>query len=899
MSRVGTGPKPGRANFTTIQRETDLLSLLRSLGGVAEVNIDLMKTFNDRQAVAPRELFSSHGSMDRRTLDNAVAGLQRRNEVRTITVIVPDHLGHQIRRQLVLLNDLALNDPTFIAFLKNMQSQAQVLARSGKPFHGRRKVEGGTTAPKGNVAFPRRRFLDLDAQVVDEEAMKDALSNEWRVMAQTQGFQHGMAARARTLHLQLMAMFDSPERSRYSTICSQDTTEPRIMTSAIFYHDLPIGVIPKIVPSTAEDDDWAAFAATPQNLDMPIHAAPVNVRSFLRLGSNQPRNAIFKILCTLVDLKLLTPLERCDEETEHYYTAPDGLVSYLRPVPVSTFVSLFRLSDTAPLYRCRDAGKLVQIPLLRVFEIGSEAAARAFWQDLERTSLAGRTEEVPSQELDCVGRFFSGNSALFVQLQNPTKWVSHNKLFNTQKICILRLLQKEKNVRAVLDDEARLQHIAATVRSEADIVKTFLEQQAAMQDERRSRQAASQRRFRDKNRSESLEVGPTPAQMSQMLAQKARDAVGQRVQDWQGLITRFKSTYDVDEIDPAFLDNLHAQFFAKRTPITAVVAEKKLESWLRSRGEDLSVARGPARNQMTLGALERKAAAIKRQDKEARRQKRGELVSNAIRAQPQIEPGARPIKHRAFGVLQKLLRERLTILGPSVEKSSERRVAEGRLTRQRWDAGQDDFLRDLVAIMRARVIAVGGKVASWSIPIQLFGPIGNLLRVRLIKLEKDPKEKRYLELLTEAWLQVYKQKRGTAELPESPKAKQNEMDAGAALDLLRANIDKAFLWFEAAAPAPSGPSHLPASLDDLRVQYSVRRSKAVEPVERGTKRYAFMYSPDNKTGAERLRAMNSQALSEACEEPARPPASENDEASRGIEAVKVSAMVCAAITDDC
>lgn len=207
------------------------------------------------------------------------------------------------------------------------------------------------------------------------------------------------------------------------------------------------------------------------------------------------------------------------------------------------------------------------------------------------------------------------------------------------------------------------------------------------------------------------------------------------------------------------------------------------------------------------------------------------------------------------------------------------------MTRRRWDPEQDDFLRDLVAIMRARAIAVGAKIASWTIPCQLFGDISNQIRSRLIKLEQDPKEKRYLELLTEAWLQLYNEKRGTAELPEAEDAKQADVDAGAALDILRANIDKGFLWFESSAPASTGPSNLPASFDEFRERFSPKKIKDQEAIERGARRYGFMYA--NTNIIERTRGFLSQALTVPCDELAGSPTSEVDPAFRIREAVKV------------
>lgn len=649
------GPKIGRSNFTAIQRESDLLSLIKSLGGVAEINVDLMKAHHDRLAIAPRELFSSHGSMDRRTLDNAISGLQRRGEVRTITVIVPNYLGHQVRRQLVLLVDLALDDPSFLAFLKTMQRQAQeASAVAGKPLSARRKIAEGRPLSMQEQLTSKRFLEGQDAP--DEESMREALAGEWRVIAQLHGYQHGAFVRARTLHLQLLKMFANPDRAAYSTISSRVPQDPRIFSSAIFFQDFPIGILPQIVPITTDDSQWTAFKSEPDALVAPLRTVPPEIRSFLRLGSNYTRTKIFKLLYILNDLRLLIPLDHSDEPTEHFYTSDSGAISYFRSTPLRARTTIFRLADSVELYNSTSALEGDRIPLIAMRSMVTEADGRSYWQDLENICLSRRDVDVPDQDPQCEGRFYIGDRRIFAALRTAGKWSGEKRLFNTQKVCILRLLQREDDPAKALDDTARLQHYAEVVHSDANMVRDFLAEQLMLRSEKRRKRADLARKHRAKvatGRGDDDDDAPplSPADLAHILAAKARETVSQRARDWAGLVSRFKSVSGIEQIDQVFLDNLRSRFLATRKPITAIEAERELDKWVRrQKGLRPSAVqpRSSTRDTAPTTTLQRKAAAMKRHAESAvrKRTKRSILASSAIKAQPQIQPGARPERMR-------------------------------------------------------------------------------------------------------------------------------------------------------------------------------------------------------------------------------------------------------------
>lgn len=160
----------------------------------------------------------------------------------------------------------------------------------------------------------------------------------------------------------------------------------------------------------------------------------------------------------------------------------------------------------------------------------------------------------------------------------------------------------------------------------------------------------------------------------------------------------------------------------------------------------------------------------------------------------------------------------------------------GKRTRIEWTDSLDEDLRDMAAIVRARAYATSASLLPWMIVTKVFkGSKQSVLKHRLLKLERDPREKMYIDLLTDAWTQLYFEKRGQVkELPDPSPTQPTAMDGGLAMDYLRANIDKAYLRSQVNVPEEDATSEvpLPQTVEELHRLFRIKPQSQWKPCER-------------------------------------------------------------------
>lgn len=195
----------------------------------------------------------------------------------------------------------------------------------------------------------------------------------------------------------------------------------------------------------------------------------------------------------------------------------------------------------------------------------------------------------------------------------------------------------------------------------------------------------------------------------------------------------------------------------------------------------------------------------------------------------------------------------------------------------KWDPVTEDFLRDGIAIMRARALAVGRRTVQWSTVYRLFGTKSQALRAQAIRLIESSTERKYLDLLTDAWGEVYREKM----LPDDPPGKTDEIDIGRAIDLLRANIDKDYLRFQAEAPPPpSEVAVLPEDPAELQKRFEVAPVSArAKPVQVSNNIQATLSLLTQKAVA-----MSIDGQTKSVDK------TEGDGPARAMEAIKVRAL---------
>ncbi|KAA1081495.1 hypothetical protein PGTUg99_006118 [Puccinia graminis f. sp. tritici] len=448
-------------------------------------------------------------------------------------------------------------------------------------------------------------------------------------------------------------------------------------------------------------------------------------------------------------------------------------------------------------------------------------------------------------------------------LTDQSKWRDGIQLTPTQREYIVRIDRQTSLTHDLeTDDEmvSKIAHILVTVpEAVRQAIRTYREA-AALARAKKAQKALNQPpKKRMKKRAPEVDAEKLKSaqeKAARVLSDKAKNALKQKEGDWNSIIKRFKTQSGITEIDEVVLKDLHTLFTTNNGGINANQLENELVTWLKrkkaaeeansrevDKGSELVVeienSIGSSKRDLlpALPSAKAKRITMLKSNAKPRRLKPKEapqlrvlpdkpkkisaVAANAIRPQQNVEIGLRP--------------------SPCLVKPGQR-------TRIEWDDTLDDFLQDMVAIMRARAFATCAHVLPWPITLALFkGARTHLLRNRHAKLERDPKEKKYLDLLTEAWTQVYFDNRGKVpELADPTPRVPAAFDGGPALDYLRSNIDKAYLRSQvniSEQDEEKFPGHpLPRTYDGLRSKYKVKRMVVSRRSERWDEFHSFSNS---------------------------------------------------------
>ncbi|KAI8456282.1 hypothetical protein BY996DRAFT_6430814 [Phakopsora pachyrhizi] len=834
LSSLSYFSKASIGSSTVDQSSRQNLTALNA-GGIVERSHNLSKFVHDieNRVDKPRIV----GLMDYRTLNATLYGLERRGELKSTTVLVKDALGSSF---------ISLDSSEMTSWMSDFRARFTNTIHQTDDFEKKNDKNFVTLKPIPN----KNKFeSDLVAPVRDlnEESLRKSFLNQWPCISQLYGYIMGKASRAKVLHLYLLEAFQDVQNT--PSACKMITTSGhRIFSSSFVFQELPVNLLVKLIPILKQSEEFENFIATPGSLNAPISKVPVAVRRVLQIGHTFARSKVFQIFQILCRLRVLLPLQKTTRVTEYYWDTLSGDRVYYSTCSAGFGENVFCLIDQGhiPLFcDVEPASSTTNWPLK------TSSDGESYWAELRRVSIPELDHSLTPQSSIRAnqGKFSQSAHRMALMLADQAKWYDEIQLTSTQKgyLSVFDDQNSDPPIDLEKDDE-KIKHIAHVLATTPEAVKRELKY---LRDARASHKKKKYRATvarKPKKKSNDQEIDAESLKLAQeearkVLAGKAKNALQQKQDDWNSIINRFKQQSGVAEIDEGVLNDLHLLFIAPNQGINVSQLEAELEDWLK-RKDTLQGTVGSGVEQSIKDA-ESSAMVDPNRVKElpmlpSVKAKRFKMLENLGSQKAQSERAViktLPDKpKKVCSIAARAIRPQLSAqIGM---RPPELASTPGKRSRLDWNDTLDDFLEDMLAIIRARAYATCARVLPWSIALNVFkGSRTHLLKNRALKLERDDKERVYIELLTTAWTQLYFEKRGkVAELADPMPSIPARLDGERALDYLRANVDKGFLRAQAELMVNSqeidSSIRLPDTLRDLRLKYRVKRIHFTRPAER-------------------------------------------------------------------
>ncbi|KAG0144341.1 hypothetical protein CROQUDRAFT_660125 [Cronartium quercuum f. sp. fusiforme G11] len=828
--------RSNRKNLTSLNREQQLLEAIRYAGGISEKSNELAKAVRD--LADPGQQDSVTNLMDSRTLNTTLHSLQSKGEIKMTTLLIPDAIGTPVRRPIVFLASISLDSPDMISWLEELRTRAKFLAE--KTINAASKRASSTIGPVSS-SMAKKAVKKTQTDLPSDEALQAAFKNQWRCIAQLYGFMMGRIARAQALHMFLLESFQQHKVQQISSNIFQHG-DCRLFTCGFLFQDLTVEVFVKLVPIMAHSEEFETFRDTPGAMKKTMSQVSHSIRRLMKIGHQFSRQKVYQAVEILAQLKLLIPLSKTNEVTKYTRSAANGEKIYYEPCSMNFNVGLFCLANEANVYKFSQTPPTLP-PLLAKWPLKDSDDGQWFWTELKRASLPD-PEAPPVQENfelssggdDQIASSFPGSHKVVQLLSDQTKWHSDIQLSWSQREHAIRFDAQYKDPPLDLDkDLGELERIASILVTSPDALKKVILVSRKRFDKRSSNNKRKQRKKKEQidenTKIENIKrLKLAQEEAAKVLAEKAKNALKQKEEDWNSIINRFKLKTNLKEIDQNVLNDLHILFTTPTKGINANQLESELLLWLKRNEEmtnddtnevdeilmnndELELFKKQTKKLPLLPSIKAKLLKMKKQKKLPKKLRKVEprklpdrplrysaIATRAIQPQPNVEVGSRP---------------------PPAK------IVPGKRIRVEWNDLMDEYLRDMVAIIRARAYATSASLLPWAIATKVFKGIKQaMLKNRLHKLERDPCEKIYIDLLTDAWTQLYFEKRGKVkELPDPSPTNPPMLNGTLALDYLRSNIDKAYLRTQATLPDEDAVSEvpLPHTIEELYKLYRIKQ----------------------------------------------------------------------------
>ncbi|ORX34152.1 hypothetical protein BD324DRAFT_610180 [Kockovaella imperatae] len=827
---------PVRLDIQQLKRANEICEALRDAGGVLTEH-KLRKQHNDwsiRVAGTNVPFAPAIGyNMDRHTFIRTLAQVKSDGRIKQTSSMVATSTGRWQPSSIIYLPETPWD--TVAAYIR-VQSDAisQILTPKKKTprevadtdFSILRKPEVALTKAK------RRKHGSRTTSALQPQSLNSPLQSELRsdispterretllrdpeIVSTLYGFQAARNTRCRILHAALIRAMDDTESK------SVLSTSPRVFALPLLMEDLTVSEWFSVVRIGTYSEDLETFIRKAENQDVKLRDLPASLGSAAKLAAHGARNKFGTLLDGLVALKIIEPLVAADE-SNYSLACSDrqlGGKSYFKGVDSAISATYFRIFDAVPLYHfAADV-----MTLLAVLPIKDVNEAEHFWSLLKAASMNEEVSQLPQiQGIHCIDRT---NMASFTEVSDVSDkqrqyllhrppWRVGARLHPVQEEALNNWVKA--HLTSSESDEQELAQLAGEYAVPLSAVRPYVDQRREILHSRRVRQekkvatvkvarlSAREKRERDQIRA------------AEELKQKLADRAAKQKAEWRDRVRtaseRTKTPFSEELVDYVGRYMVQSSTIKMTGRVTDEAICDACRSYLRIKNIGTAVGPGQAK---PVKAPRSQAPKV---DRESAAKKKREAKEVAKKAEEKVR--------------RAVLLSNLPIV-PVAANVPEGAEGPRRRRRKVWTAEDEEDLLDCEAILRARskeIVNSKGRAATERI---IHGVGHQTLLTRIKRQMTIPGRKAYFDRLVEAWYDIWKQYRGTPELPDEEPYSIVDFDIRAHLDFFRSHIHKPSIRLAAAAnPIRKKMDKivdLPPTVDDVLTTYRLIPREISQP----------------------------------------------------------------------
>ncbi|KAF8167796.1 hypothetical protein B0H34DRAFT_644725 [Crassisporium funariophilum] len=844
-ANISTSLPPGvRVNVSHLRRENELLRLVETFGGIANVQT---KEFYEAH-IRLLEFLTQSGEptsapvgtrTDKRTATATFDRLERKGRIKQLKTSVMTHTG--------------VNRPACIVYLPNIE-QEQInafladLARGTQPPVSQLSsfvkipiaVEyGGQSSSTPRLTLPLQllrlekpgdnekerwsknvgRANQLFAH--DDATIRDVFLAERTTVGQLYGFIVGKAMRCRELHLATLRTLEIGSASSFIV-----SKEKRIIDLSFFLHDLTLELHCSLISSLSHDEELTAFLASEQGRKTLVRDLPPRLHTLLQVGRSRARTRFLDLLEVLRSLNLVTPLQPLQSGDPFISCPPNGdypvtfeRVPHEGRAEYASFSApiYFYFHEIVPVHIW--AVSETQPPYWKTLAAVTHADGVLYWETL-RDACTNPQLDISGYQLDQPRHVPIASLSAARSLRRPVSWNSHYFLTWHQTQYLKQFVDVSSASTPLQNSDTRKQQdlmeklcwvTSAPGEAVANYFSTFRDKLLKDLD-RMQRKAESHAKKRHKKSKET--------QFS--LAKKAAEARMQLEQEWKTLLAKHHPE-TLTDVAAVRIHRIRIQFLQAGS-----TKDPKWDREIQAALREAELASAKILKLTTKGHLEPKATNkhLLVASGNTTSTPSSSTLSVETPIQTLIELQGPPIQHERIKGKRKR-KQHDSYTGMSNSKTEAPKKA-ARRHRFQWNQDFDELARDASAIIRARCRNL--PRLDWGAFEQVFPAVPrNTVRQRLSHIRETPGNETYLRRLEDSWYELWMKHRGTPVLPDDDVYSPSHFDLISHVKFLRTHIDKNALRVGFPQANELATHIIPSDIEMLHSTFDIVEAESTAP----------------------------------------------------------------------
>jgi hypothetical protein len=822
--------------MSLMRRENEFLKLLADCGGIANPTT---KDFVDTHIALMENMAASgeptsglpHIRVDKRTSHATLDSLEAKGKIKVLKTSIPAVMGAPRHVRVAYLPSveqarvdefMAELPHSNLAYLttaksaKKTPSAAPGAAQEFAELHGSSGLPPQTSRPETHREEPPApgqpihierpilpvELLDVDkgnynANVkradelfqLDDQTLRGLFLTDRNTLSQLYGFLPGKALRSKQVHL---AALDAFEKETVST--SVVSKEHRIISTAFYFSDAPLATYCSVVSMLEPNEDLSNLLSTEEGRSMPVMQLSQEIYHALQVGKARSRNRLLDLFDVLQELRLLTPLRPCSAaDNPSIQCAPNGEHPTAFEVwseewsttNQQSAPAYWRFNITAPIYLW--VVSETDPPFWKDMTVVSRSDGKAYWDDLERMSIKrAEAKSVDCPEIGSATGSHINSARLARSIRRNASWRSEYEMTWHQRHYLRRYVNVTTGNTPLEDAEHGQETLARLVRITS--VPT------AATTEFFTKARAKQLREISRVKKRHKEAVRAKEEEKTLTAQRAALALAEKEQNWTDMVARVRrgplqGTHAdrVARVKTRFMHGGSASSDKWEAEIRRAIQEADMvtEAALGQTSRPLAPGVEPPTFALAGKSVRQLVAAQGPAKNIVPKAKRPRKVKG--------KAGKEDPKPEAAGtyILLRLLRKIPTGFAID-EKVKSALASQKRRSRFLWTRELDELAQDAMVIVRTR--CADARRVELSALEQVFTvPPRNAVRMRVATMREQPNVDAYMKRLEEHWGQLWRQYRGTDDLPDADPTSTTNFDLIEHIEFLRRHIDKTAL----------------------------------------------------------------------------------------------------------